>query len=58
MTEPITIPEPTRIKPERTRPKKDDPWSVPAPKVKPTPKAYEKEIMKTFIDDYFNLVNR
>lgn len=37
--EPIVIPRPKRKKEEKIRPNKSDPWTVPAPKVSPTPKA-------------------
>lgn len=38
-TEPDVKPKPKRKAPERPRPRRDDPWTVPGPKVKPTPKA-------------------
>ena len=37
--EPIVKPMPKREAPSKPRPKKNDPWTVPAPKVNPTPKA-------------------
>jgi hypothetical protein len=35
--EPIVKPRPKRE--ERPRPRREDPWTVPAPRVNPTPKA-------------------
>jgi len=37
--EPKPVIEPKRETPVKPRPDKDDPWTVPAPKVNPTPKA-------------------
>jgi len=37
--EPDVKPKPQRVAPVKPRPKKDDPWTVPTPKVNPTPKA-------------------
>ena len=43
--EPITKPKPSReVKP---KPNRDDPWTVPAPKVNPTPKAIITTVMRT-----------
>jgi hypothetical protein len=39
--EPKTKPSPTRESP-KTKPQKGDPWTVPAPKVNPTPKGLKK----------------
>ena len=39
---PIVKPTPKREVSPKTRPDKNDPWTVPAPKVNPTPKAIIK----------------
>lgn len=41
---PDVKPKPQRDVP-KTRPNKDDPWTVPAPKVNPTPKAIKEKVM-------------
>lgn len=46
--EPAVKPQP-KIKPrptEKPRPRKNDPWTVPGPKVNPTPKAQEMNKLK------------
>lgn len=52
MTEPMVIPSKPKVKPVPKReepkpaPRRGDPWTVPGPKVNPTPKAISKEVMK------------
>lgn len=45
--EPDVKPKPA-IKPA-PKPRRDDPWTVPAPKVNPTPKAYTKSTMNKML---------
>jgi len=53
MTEPMVIPSKPKVKPVPKRespkpaPRRGDPWTVPGPKVNPTPKAATQEVMKT-----------
>ena len=60
MTEPMVIPSKPKVKPMPKReapkpaPRRGDPWTVPGPKVNPTPKATTKEVMKKVLKKKVN----
>jgi len=53
MTEPLVVPAKPDVKPvpkriaPKPKPRRGDPWTVPGPKVKPTPKAHKIKEMTT-----------
>lgn len=60
MTEPMVIPSKPKVKPTPKReapkpaPRRGDPWTVPGPRVNPTPKATTKRVMKKVVKKKVN----